>query len=75
MAGFGRNKFNKSDVNIEEVDYKNVELLKSFIMEGQRIVPRRISGVSAKIQRKITREIKKARFLALLPYCDNHKYK
>lgn len=72
MPSFGRNKLIK-DVREDEIDYKNVDFLKLFLMEGQRIVPRRISGVSAKIQRKITAEIKKARLLALLPYCDNHK--
>ena len=50
------------------LDYKNVDLLKRFITDRGKIVPRRISGVSAPYQRKLTREIKRARAIALLPY-------
>ena len=56
-----------------EVDYKDVALLKSFIAENGKIVPSRITGVSAAIQRKISLAIKRARELALLPYDDSHK--
>jgi len=51
-----------------QLDYKNPELLKRFITDRGRIVPRRISGVSAKYQRVLAREIKRARAIALLPY-------
>ena len=51
-----------------KIDYKNPELLRKFTSEGGRMLPRRITNVSAKNQRKLGREIKKARFLALLPY-------
>lgn len=55
------------------VDYKDVELLKKFITESGKIVPSRITGTNAKFQRALSKAIKKARFLALLPYCDNHQ--
>lgn len=54
-----------------EVSYKNVQLLKRFISERGRIVPRRIANVSAKKQRQLKREIKRARVLALLPFCES----
>lgn len=49
-------------------DYKDPQTLKHFITERGKIVPRRISGLSAKQQRKLTSEIKRARMIALLPY-------
>ncbi|HEX7070151.1 MAG TPA: 30S ribosomal protein S18 [Rhodothermales bacterium] len=54
--------------SIEYVDYKDVELLKRFINEQGKILPRRITGVSGKFQRQLTRAVKRARHLALLPY-------
>ena len=54
--------------DIEDVDYKNILLLQRFISSYGKIVPRRKSGVSAKFQRLLAQEIKRARFLALLPY-------
>ena len=56
------------DKRIDEIDYKNIELLKSFITERGKIMPRRISNVSARVQRRITEEIKRARNIALLPF-------
>ncbi|PIE19164.1 MAG: 30S ribosomal protein S18 [Proteobacteria bacterium] len=53
-----------------QLDYKNPELLLRFITDRGRIVPRRISGVSAKYQRKLAVEIKRARAVALLPYAS-----
>ncbi len=53
---------------IERIDYKNVDLLKSFISERGRIIPRRISGVCSKHQRQLARAVKRARHLALLPF-------
>jgi len=52
----------------KEPDYKNWEELKPFLSEWARILPREVSSLCAKHQRQLTREIKKARFLALLPY-------
>jgi small subunit ribosomal protein S18 len=58
---------------ITEVDYKDVELLKSFITETGKIIPSRITGTKARYQRQLARAIKLARYLALLPYCDRHE--
>jgi len=53
---------------IEHIDYKNADLLKKFISERGKILPRRVTGTSAKYQRQLTVAIKRARALALLPY-------
>jgi small subunit ribosomal protein S18 len=57
---------------IEEIDYKDIQLLKGFITESGKIVPSRITGTKARYQRQLAAAIKRARFLALLPYCDAH---
>ncbi|RDI45217.1 30S ribosomal protein S18 [Aquicella lusitana] len=57
---------------IKEIDYKDVNLLRKFIMENGKIVPSRITGTKAHYQRKLAKAVKLARFLALLPYCDRH---
>ena len=57
---------------IKQVDYKDVELLKDFISENGKIIPARITGTKAKYQRQLTAAVKRARFLALLPYTDKH---
>jgi len=54
--------------NVEFIDYKDVELLKKFISERGKILPRRVTGTSAKYQRMLTTAIKRARHMALLPY-------
>ena len=54
-------------------DYKNIDVLKQFITETGKIVPARVTGISASNQRKVTKSIKVARFLALLPYTDMHQ--
>ena len=58
---------------ITEVDYKDLDILKSFITETGKIVPSRITGTKAKYQRQLATAIKRARFLALLPFSDQHK--
>ena len=71
MARFLRyKKFDFSIEQLRQIDYKNIELLKMFMMESGRIVPSRITGVPAYYQRKVAKAIKLARFLALLPYTD-----
>ena len=55
-----------------EIDYKDVTLLKQFISETGHIIPSRMTGTRAKPQRRLTRAIKRAQFLALLPYTDRH---
>ena len=68
-----RKKFCKfTSMGIEEIDYKDIKLLKEYITETGKIVPARVSGTSAKYQRQLTRAIKRARHLALLPYVDSH---
>lgn len=57
-----------------DIDYKDINLLKNYITETAKIVPSRITGTKARYQRKLTQAIKRARFLALLPYCDKHQY-
>jgi small subunit ribosomal protein S18 len=56
-----------------EIDYKDLELLEEYVSETGKIVPSRITGTSAKYQRQLATAIKRARFLALLPFCDSHK--
>jgi len=58
---------------IKEVDYKAVDLLKDFVAENGKIVPSRITGTKSYYQRQLSTAIKRARFLALLPYTDQHK--
>lgn len=57
---------------IKDVDYKDIHMLRKFIMENGKIVPSRITGTKASYQRKLANAIKLARFLALLPYTDRH---
>ncbi|MBR51889.1 MAG: 30S ribosomal protein S18 [Gammaproteobacteria bacterium] len=57
----------------KKFDYKDVNILKQFISETGKILPARVTGVSASQQRQLTRFIKIARFLALIPYTDMHK--
>ena len=57
---------------IEYIDYKDLTLLKGFVTETGKIVPSRVTGTSAKYQRQLATAVKRARFLALLPYSDNH---
>ncbi|HEX2753456.1 MAG TPA: 30S ribosomal protein S18 [Alphaproteobacteria bacterium] len=57
--------------NAPEIDYKDIKLLGRYVSERGKIVPSRITAVSQKAQRKLAREIKRARFLALLPYVAN----
>lgn len=56
----------------QEIDYKDIETLKNYITETGRIVPSRITGTRAKYQRQLANAVKRARFLALLPFCDHH---
>lgn len=58
---------------ITEIDYKDINMLKDYVMESGRIVPSRITGTKARYQRQLTEAIKLSRYLALLPYCDTHE--
>jgi small subunit ribosomal protein S18 len=57
---------------VAKVNYQDIPTLMEYIMESGRIVPSRITGTAAKYQRQISKAIKLARYLALLPYCDKH---
>jgi small subunit ribosomal protein S18 len=57
---------------IAEVDYKDIEILKDFINENGKIIPARITGTKTHFQRQLSVAIKRARYLALLPYTDLH---
>ena len=54
-------------------NYKNVDLLKRYITETGKIIPARVSNITAAEQRKLTKAVKIARFLVLLPYTDSHR--
>jgi small subunit ribosomal protein S18 len=54
----------------EPIDYKDVDLLRRFITERGKILPRRITGLTAKQQRQLTQSVKRARILALLPFIN-----
>ncbi len=55
---------------ITEIDYKDVKLLKRFTTEQGKIIPRRVTGSSAKMHRKLVRAIKRARSIALMPFTN-----
>ena len=57
---------------ITSIDYKDLETLKQNVGETGKIIPSRITGTKAKYQRQLTTAIKRARYIALLPYCDQH---
>jgi len=70
---FRRRKFCRfSAEGVEEIDYKDIATLKNYVTETGKIVPGRITGTKARYQRQLATAIKRARFLALLPYCDSH---
>lgn len=72
-ALFRRRKFCRFTAEgIKQVDYKDINLLKDFINENGRIIPARITGTKAHYQRQLSIAVKRARFLALLPYTDLH---
>ncbi len=58
---------------IKEIDYKDLEILKGYISETGKIVPSRITGTKARYQRQLSEAVKRARYLALLPFTDSHK--
>jgi small subunit ribosomal protein S18 len=58
--------------NVETIDYKDLAVLKAYVTETGKIVPSRITGTKARYQRQLAQAIKRARYLALLPYSDAH---
>ena len=69
---FRRRKFCRFSAEGIEIDYKDLALLKQYVSESGKIVPSRITGTSAKYQRQLSDAVKRARYLALLPYSDSH---
>jgi small subunit ribosomal protein S18 len=70
---FRRRKFCKFTAEgVKEIDYKDLNTLRQYLTENGKIVPSRITGTKAKYQRMLTSAIKTARYLALIPYTDNH---
>ncbi|HEU4853012.1 MAG TPA: 30S ribosomal protein S18 [Telluria sp.] len=70
---FKRKKFCRfTAANVEQVDYKDVDTLKDFVQENGKIMPARLTGTKAHYQRQVDTAIKRARYLALLPYTDLH---
>ena len=71
---FKRKRFCRFTVaNVVEIDYKDVDVLRDFIGENGKITPARLTGTRAFYQRQLTTAIKRARFLALVPYSDQHR--
>ena len=71
---FRRKKFCRFTAEgVEEIDYKDLATLKAYITETGKIVPSRITGTRAHYQRQLATAIKRARFLALIPFCDQHE--
>lgn len=70
---FRRRKFCRFTAEgTKEIDYKDLSVLKNYVSENGKVVPSRITGTKARYQRQLGTAIKRARFLALLPYCDSH---
>ena len=70
---FKRRKFCRFTADkIAEVDYKDLNILKEFIAENGKVIPARITGTKSRFQRQLGTAIKRARFLALMPYTDLH---
>jgi small subunit ribosomal protein S18 len=71
---FRRRKFCRFTAEgVTEIDYKDLETLKGYVTETGKIVPSRITGTKARYQRQLSTAIKRARYVALLPYTDAHK--
>lgn len=72
--GFGRKKFCQFTVDrVKEIDFKDLDTLKRYVTETGKIVPSRITGIKARYQRQLATAVKRARYIALLPYTDQHK--
>jgi small subunit ribosomal protein S18 len=71
---FRRKRFCKFTAEgIDQIDYKDLETLKEYVTETGKIVPSRVTGTKARYQRQLATAIKRARYLALLPYTDSHE--
>lgn len=71
---FRRKRFCKFTAEgYSEIDYKDLATLKAYVSENGKIMPSRVSGTKARYQRQLSTAIKRARYLALIPYCDSHE--
>jgi len=71
---FRRRKFCRFTAEgVKQIDYKDINTLKNYVTETGKIVPSRITGTKARYQRQLATAIKRARYIALLPYCDAHE--
>jgi small subunit ribosomal protein S18 len=57
---------------VKQIDYKDLETLKQYVTETGKIVPSRITGTNARYQRQLATAVKRARYIALMPFSDNH---
>ena len=70
---FRRRKFCRFTAEgVKEIDYKDLDTLRNYVTETGKIVPSRITGTKTRYQRQLATAIKRARYLALLPYTDKH---
>ncbi|HSV20814.1 MAG TPA: 30S ribosomal protein S18 [Casimicrobiaceae bacterium] len=70
---FKRKKFCRFTAEkVKQIDYKDIDVLKDFVQENGKLMPARITGTKARYQRQLSTAVKRARFLALLPYTDLH---
>ena len=58
---------------VTEIDYKDIEVLKQYVSETGKIVPSRITGTKARYQRQLAKAVKRARYIALIPFTDSHQ--
>ena len=71
---FRRRKFCRFTAEgVTEIDYKDLDTLKGYVSETGKIVPSRITGTKARYQRQLATALKRARYVALLPYTDSHQ--
>ncbi|MBE0488437.1 MAG: 30S ribosomal protein S18 [Halomonas sp.] len=71
---FRRRKFCRFTAEgVKQIDYKDLDTLKAYITETGKIVPSRITGTKARYQRQLATAVKRARYLALLPFTDSHQ--
>ena len=72
-ALFKRKKFCRFTAEkVVQIDYKDIDVLKDFVQENGKIMPARVTGTKARYQRQLSTAIKRAQFLALVPFTDRH---
>ena len=72
-SNFRQRRSNATSVSVGRIDYKNLGLLREHLTEIGHIIPRRLTGTNSLCQRAFQKNIKRARYLALIPYTDSHK--